>query len=177
MPSVKEFAGRPRPGRTGPPWAAAPVWRGNRAMMEERGVDLGGFAQQADELAAQGKTPLYFADDGRLLGIMAVADTAKPTSAAAVAAFRQLGLNVVMLTGDNRRTADAIGKELGVTQVMAEVLPQDKERKVKQLQEQGQKVAMVGDGINDAPALARADVGIGHRRGHRRGHRVARTSC
>ena len=133
---------------------------GNRAMMEEAGVDLAEFGVQADTLAAQGKTPLYFADGERVLGLIAVADTPKPSSAAAVAAFRTLGLDVVMLTGDNRRTADSIGKELGVTQVMAEVLPQDKERKVKELQDQGRKVAMVGDGINDAPALARADVGL-----------------
>jgi len=133
---------------------------GNRAMMEEHGVDLGSFAQKAEELAGQGKTPLYFADEKRVLGLVAVADTPKPTSAAAVAAFRQLGLEVVMLTGDNQRTADAIGQELGVTQVMAQVLPQDKERKVRELQDQGKKVAMVGDGINDAPALARADVGL-----------------
>ena len=133
---------------------------GNRAMMEEAGVDLGGFARKAEELAGQGKTPLYFADEKRVLGVIAVADTPKPTSAAAVDAFRQLGLEVVMLTGDNQRTADAIGKELGVTRVMAQVLPQDKERKVRELQESGKKVAMVGDGINDAPALARADVGL-----------------
>ena len=135
---------------------------GNRAMMEEAGIDLGEWGAKADELAAQGKTPLYFADEPerKLLGIIAVADTPKPTSAQAVAAFRELGLNVVMLTGDNRRTAEAIGKELGVTQVMAEVLPQDKERKIVQLQEEGRKVAMVGDGINDAPALARAEVGL-----------------
>ncbi len=133
---------------------------GNLAMMEEAGVDLGDFPQRAEELAAQGKTALYFADEHKVLGLIAVADTPKPTSAAAVAAFRQLGLDVVMLTGDNQRTADAIGKELGVTQVMAQVLPQDKERKVKELQDQGKKVAMVGDGINDAPALARADVGL-----------------
>ena len=133
---------------------------GNLAMMEEAGVDLGSFPAKAEELAAQGKTALYFADERQVLGLIAVADTPKPTSAAAVAAFRKLGLDVVMLTGDNQRTADAIGKELGVTQVMAQVLPQDKERKVKELQEQGKKVAMVGDGINDAPALARADVGL-----------------
>ena len=133
---------------------------GNLAMMEEAGVDLGSFRTQAEELAGQGKTPLYFADEHRVLGLIAVADTPKPTSAAAVSAFRQLGLEVVMLTGDNQRTAQAIGRELGVTQVMAEVLPQDKERMVRQLQEQGKKVAMVGDGINDAPALARADVGL-----------------
>lgn len=133
---------------------------GNLAMMEEAGVELGDFPQRAEELAAQGKTALYFADERRVLGLIAVADTPKPTSAAAVAAFRQLGLEVVMLTGDNQRTADAIRKELGVTQVMAQVLPQDKERKVKELQDQGKRVAMVGDGINDAPALARADVGL-----------------
>ena len=133
---------------------------GNRAMMEEAGADLGDFPAKAEELAAQGKTPLYFADETRVLGLIAVADTPKPTSAAAVAAFRKLGLDVVMLTGDNQRTAQAIGTELGVTQVMAEVLPQDKEQKIRQLQSQGKKVAMVGDGINDAPALARADVGL-----------------
>jgi Cu+-exporting ATPase len=133
---------------------------GNLAMMEEAGVDLGNFPAQAEALAAQGKTPLYFANEARVLGLVAVADAPKPTSAAAVSAFRQLGLDVVMLTGDNRRTADAIGKELGVTQVMAEVLPQDKESKIRDLQAQGKKVAMVGDGINDAPALARADVGL-----------------
>ena len=135
---------------------------GNRAMAEEAGIDPGPLAAQADALAAQGKTPLYFADETKkkLLGVIAVADTPKPSSARAVAAFRELGLEVVMLTGDNRRTADAIGRELGVTQVMAEVLPQDKERKVASLQQEGKKVAMVGDGINDAPALARADVGL-----------------
>ena len=133
---------------------------GNKAMMEEAGVALGDFPEQAEELAGQGKTPLYFADQHKVLGLIAVADTPKQTSARAVAAFRELGLDVVMLTGDNRRTADAIGKELGVTQVMAEVLPQDKEQVIRKLQEEGKKVAMIGDGINDAPALARADVGL-----------------
>ena len=133
---------------------------GNRAMMEENGIDLGDFPQKAEELSDQGKTALYFADEHRVLGLVAVADTPKPTSASAVSAFRQLGLEVVMLTGDNQRTAQAIGKELGVSQVLAQVLPQDKERQVALLQEQGKKVAMVGDGINDAPALARADVGM-----------------
>ena len=135
---------------------------GNRAMVEEAGINLGEWAAKADELAAQGKTPLYFGDetDKKLLGIIAVADTPKPSSRDAVAAFKELGLEVVMLTGDNRRTAGAIGKELGVTQVMAEVLPQDKERKIAALQAEGKKVAMVGDGINDAPALARAEVGL-----------------
>ena len=133
---------------------------GNLAMMKERAVDLDTFPQKAEKLAEQGKTALYFADDKRVLGLVAVADTLKPTSIQAVEAFRNLGLDVVMLTGDNQRTAQAIGEELGVTQVMAEVLPQDKEQMVSKLQGQGKKVAMVGDGINDAPALARADVGI-----------------
>ena len=133
---------------------------GNRAMMEEAGVDLKGWVEQAESLANQGKTPLYFSQGKKMLGINAVADTPKPTSKDAVAAFRSLDIDVIMLTGDNQRTADAIGKELGVTEVMAEVLPQDKERKIAELQAQGKKVAMVGDGINDAPALARADVGL-----------------
>ena len=133
---------------------------GNRAMMEEAGVDLAAWEDRAQALAAQGKTPLYFAKETSLLGLIAVADTPKPTSRDAVAAFRSLGIDVIMLTGDNRRTAGAIGAQLGVTEVMAEVLPQDKERKVSELQSQGRKVAMVGDGINDAPALARADVGL-----------------
>ena len=133
---------------------------GNLAMMKEHSVELGGFPQEAEKLAGQGKTALYFANEKKILGLIAVADTLKATSIQAVEAFRSLGLEVVMLTGDNRRTAQAIGDELGVTQVIAEVLPQDKERMVSKLQDQGKKVAMVGDGINDAPALARADVGI-----------------
>ena len=133
---------------------------GNRAMMEEAGVDLDRWLTRAEALANEGKTPLYFAREDALLGVIAVADTPKATSKDAVAAFRSLGIDVIMLTGDNKRTADAIGKELGVSQVMAEVLPQDKERKIAELQDQGKKVAMVGDGINDAPALARADVGL-----------------
>ena len=132
---------------------------GNLAMMEEAGVDLGGFPAKAEELAAQGKTALYFADEHQVLGLIAVADTPKPTSAGAVAAFRKLGLDVVMLTGDNQRTAEAIGRQAGVDQVIAGVLPDGKESVIRSLQSQG-KVAMVGDGINDAPALTRADIGI-----------------
>ena len=133
---------------------------GNRAMMEESGIDLGAEHLMADGLAENGKTPLYFAQDGRLMGLIAVADTVKPSSAEAMCGFRALGIDVVMLTGDNQRTADAIGRELGVTKVIAEVLPQDKEAVIASLQTEGRRVAMVGDGINDAPALARSDEGL-----------------
>ena len=133
---------------------------GNAAMLADAKVDLGQDAMLADELAKQGKTPLFFAEEGRLVGIIAVADTVKASSRAAIEGFRRLGLKVVMLTGDNRRTAQAIGKELSLTEVVSEVLPADKERQIAALQERGEKVAMVGDGINDAPALARADVGL-----------------
>ena len=128
--------------------------------MGQNGVSLKGLDVVAGQLAEEGKTPLYFAKGQTLLGIIAVADVAKPTSAQAIDEMKRLGLKVVMLTGDNQRTADAIGRQLGVSQVIAQVLPQDKEQKIRQLQQNGKKVAMVGDGINDAPALARADVGI-----------------
>jgi len=137
-----------------------PVLAGNRAMLEEAGISLESFGDRGETLAQNGKTPLYFAEHGKVLGVVAVADPPKPTSAAAVRGFRELGIDVVMLTGDNRRTAEAVGRELGVTQVIAEVLPQDKEKVVADLQAQGKRVAMIGDGINDAPALARADVGM-----------------
>ena len=133
---------------------------GNRRMMEENRIELGGFTEKGETLSGEGKTPLYFAGEGKALGVVAVADTVKPTSRAAIEAFGQMGVDVVMLTGDNKRTAAAIQKQLGIGRVVAEVLPQDKEREVAKLQEQGRKVAMVGDGINDAPALTRADVGI-----------------
>ena len=133
---------------------------GNAAMLADAGVDLGQGGVIGDELARQGKTPLFFVQDGKPAGVIAVADTVKETSRAAIEGFRRLGLKVVMLTGDNKRTAGAIGRELGLTQVISEVLPADKERQIAALQEQGEKVAMVGDGINDAPALARADVGL-----------------
>ena len=133
---------------------------GNAAMLADAKVDLGRDSMIADELAKQGKTPLFFVEDGKPIGIIAVADTVKATSKAAIEGFQKLGLKVVMLTGDNKRTAEAIGRELGLTQVVSEVLPTDKERQIAALQEQGEKVAMVGDGINDAPALARADVGL-----------------
>lgn len=133
---------------------------GNRAMMEENGVTLTAAGELPLALAEAGKTPLYFAREKQLLGLIAVADTVKPTSAAAIRGMRALGLDVVMLTGDNARTAKAIAKDLGLTDVVAEVLPQDKEKVIAELQASGKRVAMVGDGINDAPALARADVGL-----------------
>ncbi|MGI6403754.1 MAG: heavy metal translocating P-type ATPase [Oscillospiraceae bacterium] len=133
---------------------------GNRRLMEEVPVELGGFSQRADALADEGKTPMFISQEGKLLGIIAVADVVKESSATAIAAMKEMGLEVVMLTGDNQKTAAAIGRLVGVTSVLAEVLPQDKAAKVKELQEQGKKVAMVGDGINDAPALAQADIGI-----------------
>lgn len=135
------------------------ILAGNLKMMRERGIQLGEWEEKAVELAEAGKTPLFFAENETFLGIVALADTLKPTSKAAVDAFHQMGIEVVMLTGDNKRTAEAIAKELDI-QVIAEVLPQDKEREVRRLQEQGKKVAMIGDGINDAPALMRADVGV-----------------
>ena len=125
-----------------------------------RFLGLESVSDQADRLAEAGKTPLFFSCDGTLMGTIAVADPPKPDSLEAIRAMRELGLEVVLLTGDNRRTAQAVGRQMGDIQVIAEVLPQDKERHVAQLQAQGKKVAMVGDGINDAPALARSDVGI-----------------
>ena len=133
---------------------------GNAAMLADANVSLGQDQMIADQLARQGKTPLFFVQDRKPMGIIAVADTVKETSRTAIEGFRELGLKVVMLTGDNKRTAEAIGKELGLTQVISEVLPTDKERQIAALQEAGETVAMVGDGINDAPALARADVGL-----------------
>ena len=136
------------------------VLAGNRKMMEENGISTENLKEAAGLLAEAGKTALYVAADGRLLGLVAAADQVKETSAQAIREMEKMGLSVVMLTGDNERTAKAIQRQLGISRVVAEVLPQDKEREVRRLQEEGHKVAMVGDGINDAPALARADVGI-----------------
>lgn len=133
---------------------------GNLLLIEEQGVEAQELAKQHAALAADGKTPLYFAQGSRLLGCIAVADRVKPTSGEAIARLKMLGLKVIMLTGDNAATAEAIRQEVGLDDVIAQVLPQDKERHVRALQGQGHVVAMVGDGINDAPALARADVGI-----------------
>ena len=137
-----------------------PCLAGNRRMMEANRIENSELLAQGEALAEDGKTPLYFARDGRFLGLIAVADVVKPTSAQAVAELSGMGIEVVMLTGDNERTAEAIRRQVGVDRVVAEVLPQDKEREIRRLQESGKQVAMVGDGINDAPALARADVGI-----------------
>ena len=133
---------------------------GNALLMEEGGVDVAAFEGEAARLSGEAKTALYFALDGRLLGVMAVADPVKPTSASAVARLRDLGVRTIMLTGDAERTARAVADQVGVDEVVAGVLPSQKEQKVRAVQEGGAKVAMVGDGINDAPALARADVGI-----------------
>lgn len=133
---------------------------GNRAMLEEAGIDLSPLLTQAEKLAESGKTPLYFAAGDTLLGLIAAADTPKDSSLQAIDAFRALGIDVVMLTGDNRRTAQAIGQQLHISNIIAEVLPQDKALHIVTLQESGKRVAMVGDGINDAPALVRADVGL-----------------
>ncbi len=136
------------------------VLAGNAALMAERGVVLNGLAAQADTLAGQGRTPLLISVDGKAEGLVAVADTVKPTSRAAVAELKALGLRVVMLTGDSTGTAAAIAREVGIDEVRAGVLPEGKAAEVRRLQAEGGRVAMVGDGINDAPALAQADVGI-----------------
>ena len=136
------------------------VLAGNAGYLAQNGVSLAAMEADAHRLAEDGKTPLFFAGSGRLLGCIAVADVVKPDSAKAIAALRRMGRRVVLLTGDNQRTANAIARQIGVDQVIAQVLPQDKAKCVAQLQQQGQRVAMVGDGVNDAPALAQADVGL-----------------
>lgn len=136
------------------------VLAGNAGYLAQNGVSLAAMEADAYRLAEDGKTPLFFAESGRLLGCVAVADVVKPDSAKAIAALRRMGRRVVLLTGDNQRTANAIARQIGVDQVIAQVLPQDKAKCVAQLQQQGQRVAMVGDGVNDAPALAQADVGL-----------------
>ena len=135
-------------------------YAGNAALMAEQGIAIGSYTDRLDALADQGKTPLIFADNSGVIGIIAVADVEKATSAEAISRFAAMGIDVVMLTGDNARTAEAIRKRLGIPKVIAGVLPQDKERHIAELQAQGRTVAMIGDGVNDAPALAKADVGI-----------------
>ncbi len=133
---------------------------GNRKMMEGRGVKLDGMEDRSEQLSREGKSPMFLAVDGEAIGIIAVADTLKENSKKAVEALHRMGLEVIMLSGDNRRTAEAIAGQVGIDRVLAEVLPEMKAEEVKRLQSKGKKVGMVGDGINDAPALAQADVGI-----------------
>lgn len=133
---------------------------GNLKLLEALNVDVSSLMKRYDKLAAQGKTPLYFVRAGELLGCIAVADTVKPTSREAIGKLQAMGLRVLMVTGDNQATAEAIRAQVGVDEAVAQVLPQDKEAVIRKLQQEGHIVAMVGDGINDAPALARADIGI-----------------
>jgi Cu+-exporting ATPase len=133
---------------------------GNLRLMSERGVDLDELSERAAALAAEAKTPMYVSVDGRAAGLVAVADPIKTESRDAIAALKGLGLEVLMLTGDNRRTAEAVARAVGIERVLAEVLPEGKADAVKRLQALGRVVAMVGDGVNDAPALAQSDVGI-----------------
>ncbi|WP_270578543.1 heavy metal translocating P-type ATPase [Caldibacillus thermoamylovorans] len=133
---------------------------GNKKLMNERNIDLGFLAETSNELASQGKTPMYIAINDQIAGIIAVADTVKENSVKAIQKLHKMGIEVAMITGDNKRTAEAIAKQVGIDRVLSEVLPEDKANEVKKLQDEGKKVAMVGDGINDAPALAQADIGI-----------------
>lgn len=133
---------------------------GNKKLMVEKQIDLLDFEEESNRLAKEGKTPMYIANSHELLGIIAVADTIKESSVKAIEKLHRMGLEVAMLTGDNKRTAEAIAKQVGIDRVLSEVLPEDKANEVKKLQQEGKKVAMVGDGINDAPALAQADIGI-----------------
>ena len=143
----------------------ATYYLGNRRLMQEQGLDLGQAEEQAAALAARGKTPIYVANEHELLGLIAVADPLKATSPEAVRRLKAMGLQVIMLTGDNAKTAQALAAEAGIDQVISDVLPADKAQVVADLQAKGLKVAMVGDGINDAPALAQADVGLAIGRG------------
>ncbi len=136
------------------------VLAGNRKLMEERKIGMEELEEASDRLAEEGKTPMYIAIDGGLSGIIAVADVVKQSSKMAIESLHKMGIEVAMITGDNKKTASAIARQVGIDRVLAEVLPQDKSNEVKKLQDMGKKVAMVGDGINDAPALAQADIGI-----------------
>ncbi len=136
------------------------ILAGNRKLMVERKISLENLESTSNKLAEEGKTPMYVAIDNKIAGIIAVADTVKENSKRAIEKLHQMGIEVAMITGDNRRTAEAIAKQVGIDRTLAEVLPQDKANEVKKLQSEGKKVAMVGDGINDAPALAQADIGI-----------------
>lgn len=136
------------------------ILAGNRKLMDERKISLRNLEETSNKLAEEGKTPMYVAINNEAAGIIAVADTVKESSKRAIEKLHQMGIEVAMITGDNKRTAGAIAKQVGIDRILAEVLPQDKANEVKKLQAEGKKVAMVGDGINDAPALAQADIGI-----------------
>jgi P-type Cu2+ transporter len=133
---------------------------GNRKLMDESGVDVFGLEEIAAELAQEGKTPMFIAVDGKPSGLVAVADTIKPSARDTLRRLKEMGIEAIMITGDNKRTAEAVARELGIERVFAEVLPADKAQYVQQLQAEDKRVAMVGDGVNDAPALAQADIGI-----------------
>ena len=140
--------------------AGLSVFVGNRKMMEEKNISVKELEKDADRLAEEGKTPVFVAADGQPAGIVAVADVVKKSSRTAIENLHKMGIEVAMITGDNKKTAEAIARQVGIDRVLAEVLPQDKAFEVKKLQQEGRKVAMVGDGINDAPALAQSDIGI-----------------
>ncbi|PYM66873.1 MAG: hypothetical protein DME11_05600 [Candidatus Rokuibacteriota bacterium] len=159
LPPIVEFATVPGQGIDAMTTEGR-VLLGNRTLMAARGIDVGPLAARVRGLAAEGKTAVHLAFAGRLLGVIAVADVLKPNAPRAVAALKQLGVSVAMLTGDDRVTAEAIARQAGVDRVLAEVLPEDKAREITTLRAEGRRVAMVGDGINDAPALAQAEVGI-----------------
>ena len=141
-------------------WTAAAWSLGNAALLAEQGIDAGGLQARAEALRAEGKTVMLVAVDGRPAGLLAVADPIRATTPEAIRLLREDGLRVIMLTGDSRTTAEAVARRLGIDEVIAEVLPQEKNEVVKRLQAEGRIVAMAGDGVNDAPALAQAQVGI-----------------
>lgn len=159
LPNAENFAAIPGKGITAKIQGNI-YYAGNQKLMQEQGISCEKALSSMEKLSEEGKTPLILADEKQVLGIIGVADVVKPTSAKAIQELKKLGIQVIMLTGDNARTAKAIQKQLDIDTVIAEVLPQDKEREISRLQEEGKTVAMVGDGLNDAPALARADVGI-----------------
>lgn len=136
------------------------ILAGNKKFMEERNISLKNLEEKSNKLAKEGKTPMYIAINNNIAGIIAVADTIKENSKKAIEILHNMGIETVMITGDNKKTAEAIGKEVGIDKILAEVLPEDKASEIKKLQKYGKKVAMVGDGINDAPALAQADIGM-----------------
>ena len=159
LTDAKDFAAVPGHGVSGTVDGKA-VLLGNAKLMKDKGIDAAALAKDWERLAGEGKTPMFVAADGKAAGLVAVADTLKPDSKDAIAAMRRMGLEVVMLTGDNEKTARAIAQSVGITRVLAEILPRDKAREIQTLQGEGRIVAMVGDGINDAPALAQADIGF-----------------